>query len=897
MAVFMYSPGVKIYISTQNNGIIDVSGDVTQGTLVRRSDGVSSFTFSLQNPFRKYAGIFTPNDRIIVMMKRISWVRVFTGYLNQVPLVTAWPSTVQMTASCSLKRLQYWFWDPGLPQSQNMIAQAMSSAKNADDGGTAAAVLAVLQNVVGWPATNVHIAGMPQGWSTWAYKIAQQIKADTASADALAQQFYTALGAGGIVGGTTGGGVTATSGALKAGTFAGQVLTAAQTTVATTIYNVVMQMGGTANDAIVAIMTAYQESRLGANAGSDPTAIGIYQQNPAYWGTAAQLANPTTAAQKFVTALLALTNRSSLTDAQQAQAVQKSAYADGSPYAQWQTMATAVVSQLSASGSSSASAIPAAASTQATKTGKATGAQFLGTALALVEAHPGISYEEGNDSPYTTTSPNILDCSSFTQWAYYHTLGSISGMPRTSQAQSSWVTEIGITQALNTPGALLFYGTPGTSSHVEISTGTGSGSVGAHNTRDGVGVTGAGPASSASPLGYTFGGLAPGIDYSATSGASPAYKSVPTNGKALAAGSPAATGGAAASALPSSQLGNGGFQVTPASTQPWYNPADQFDTLFGSSPWLPTFDADAMNIAEILTGPRALMADSPLLPYIKNLFGSCMRSYCSAPNGDLIAWFPDYYGIWGTAAVMQIESIELQDFTVYWSDENLVTHQFAVAAPAQQIDLGSGQVSEISISSSTGDQSIPEDLLFAMTTMGIASIDIPAIMYALFGLDATAASTKTFTDYVYKRFGARPDLEQLPGLVGPQGEFFAALFLFMRSWAYQYDADVPMTFMPELWPGMLLQVPDFSFQAYVTTVTHSFQMGEGGYFSTTANIAAPARIPGSGNESGGQLIGLPVAGGLVSGTNLPNAATGTGTGGVSPQAGAPGRTGTTAGGA
>jgi hypothetical protein len=875
MAVFVYAPGIKVYISTQNNGIIDVSDDLTQGTMVRRSDGVSSFSFSLQNPFRKYSGVFTPNDRIIVMMKRVSWVRTMTGYLNQVPLVTAWPSTVQLTASCSLKRLQYWFWDPGLPASQNMVAQAMASAKNADDGGTAAAVQAVLQNVVGWPASKVHIAGMPQGWSTWAYKIAQEIQADAAHADALAQQFYAALGAGGIVGGVTGGGVTVPSGALKAGTFAGQSLTAAQTSVATLIYNTVVQMGGTANDATVAIMTAYQESRLGANTGSSPSAVGLFQQNPAMgWGTAAQVANNTYATQAFTKVLLGLSNRSTMTNAQQAQAVQRSAFADGAPYAQWQPMATVIVTHLSAAGSSSAANIPSSAASTATKTGKATGAQLLGVALNLVGKY-SIPYQEGGDSAYSAAVPTLLDCSSFAQWAYYHTTGTIGSMPRTSQAQSAWVTVIDAATALNTPGALLFYGSPGSASHVEVSCGTGANSVGAHTTGTYASVTGAGPYSNANPYGFSFGGLAPGIDYSGTPGRSPAYKAVPANGAAMAAGSPGSTG-ASTSALPASQLGNGALQVTPSSTQPWYNPNDPFDALFGSSPWLPTFDADSMNIAEILTGPRALMADSPLLPYVKNLFGSCMRSYCSAPNGDLIAWFPDFYGIWGTAAIMQIESIELQDFTVYWSDENLVTHQFVVAAPAQQINLGSGQVSEISISSSTGDQSIPEDLLFAMTTMGIASIDVPAIMFALFGLDATTAAAKKFTDYVYNRFGARPDLEQLPGLVGPQGEFFAALFLFMRSWAYQYDADVPMTFMPELWPGMIIQVPDFSFQAYVTTVTHSFQMGEGGFFNTTVNIAAPARIPGSGNDSGGQLIGLPVAGGLVSGTNLPNRATGTG---------------------
>lgn len=872
MAVFMYSPGIKCYISTQNNGIIDVSGDLTQGTMVRRSDGVSTFSFALQNPFRKYAGVFTPNDRIIVMMKRISWVRVFTGYLNQVPLVTAWPSTVQMTASCSLKRLQYWFWDPGLPASQFMVAQAMASSKNADDGGTAAAVLAVLQNVVGWPSSKVHIAGMPQGWSTWAYKIAKEVKADAASADALAQQFYATLGAGGIVGGVTGGGITVPSGAVKAGDYAGQQLTASQVQTATLIYNVAMQMGGSVNDAIVGIMAAYQESRLGANTGSDPSAIGIFQQNPADgWGTPAQCANDTHAAQAFFKVLLSITNRSTMSFGQQAQAVQRSAFPHA--YDQWQTMASALVSQLTAAGTSSTAHIPSTAGNQATKAGKATGNQLLGTALALVEQY-SIPYQEGGDSPYTAPVPSLLDCSSFAQWVYYHTLGQINGMPRVSQEQSTWVTVIPVERALNIPGAFLFYGTPGAATHVEISCGTGANSVGAHSSGTFAGVVGAGAYSNANPYGFAFGGLAPNIDYSGTPGTSPAYKSVPTNGAAMAAGSPG-SGSGVATATPSSQLANGGFQVTPASTQPWYNPNDKFDALFGSTPWLPGFDSDAMNIAEILTGPRALMADSPLLPYIKNLFSSCMRSYCSAPNGDLMAWFPDFYGIWGTAAVMKIEPIELQEFTVYWDDENLVTHQYAVAAPAQQIDLGSGQVSSISISGAGGTQSIPQDLLFAMTTMGIASIDIPAIMYALFGLDATNAAARKFTEYVYKRFGARPDLEQMPGLVGPQGEFFAALFLFMRSWAYQYNADVPMTFMPELWPGMLIQVPEFAFQAYVTTVTHSFQMGEGGFFNTTANIAAPARIPGKGNDSGGQLIGLPVAGGLVSGTSLPAPAAGT----------------------
>jgi hypothetical protein len=856
----MYSPGIKVYISTQANGIIDVSEDVTQGQLVRRSDGVSSFTFTLQNPLRKYGGVLTPNDRIIVMMKRISWLRVFTGYLNSVPLVTAWPSSVQLTASCSLKRLQYWFWDPGLAASQNMVAQAMASAKNPDDGGVTAAVLAILQNVVGWPASRVHIAGIPQAWTGWAYKIAKAVQSSAAEADQLAQQFYATLGAGGTVGGITGGGVTVPSGALKAGTFGGQALDATQASMAVLIYNTAMQMGGTTRDAVIGIMTAYGESRLV----NIPTpnafgAYGLFQQRPSQgWGTVAQVTNPQYAARKFYSVELKVGNRGSMDPGQVAVTVQRPGVGP-SYYDQFQPMASQVVSALAGGqGSSSVANVPGLSSVAANgKAGKTGCVQLLGTALGVVEANPAIAYREGGDSPYNVGSPTVLDCSSFVQWVIYHALGSLNNCPRTAAEQSAWCQASGkivsAQEGLNTPGALMFRGGPGASGHVEVSCGTGSSTVGAHHTGTYAGVVTSG-------AGYwTCAGLVPGVDYSAANGTAPFYKSVPT-GSSISSGT--------------DPVSAQGLQTSPASAAPWYNPNDPFDKLFGPNPWFPVFDSEAATESAVFTGPRALLNDQPLLPYLKNLFGSCMRSYCSAPNGDLIAWFPDYYGIWGTAAVMRIEPIELQDFTVYWDDTALVTHQFTIAPPAQQIDLGSGQADGITLPG-TG-QTIPLNVILAMTTTGIASIDIPAIMYALFGLEPTKAQAQKFTDYIYKRFGARPDLQQLPGIIGPQGEFFSALFLFMRSWAYQYNADIPLTFMPELWPGMIMQIPAFGFQAYCTTVTHSFQMGQGGFFSTTVNIAAPARLPGAGNNSGGQLIGLPVAGGLTAGSNLPVPGAGTG---------------------
>jgi cell wall-associated NlpC family hydrolase len=791
---------------------------VTAGNLVRRSSGVSSLSFTLQNARRKYDGVFTPNDRVIVMLKRLAWMRVFSGYLNQVPLVTAWPMAVQLTASCSLKRLQYFFWDPGLPASENMVNTALASATaGSDDGGMASAVTAILENVTGWPAANIHIAGIPSAWVSWAAKLGAVLAKDLQAADAQAQQWYTVLGAQGTIGGQLQGGIVA-SNALPAGTYGGTALNAAQAAMAVLIYNAGASLGATERDQVVAIAVAMAESSLGQDVGPNGSHYGVFQQDPADgWGTVAQITDPTYAATAFYKALMKITNRDSMTIGQEGQAVQKSQVSSGANYQQYAQMATAVVNTLAVAPATS----PAAQGTSQTKTSTASASTFLATALGLVSQHPDIAYQEGGDSAPNVAVPTVLDCSSFVQWVYFHTIGSLGGCPRTSQDQSSWCKASGsivtAEQGLNTPGALMFIGSPGAASHVEISLGNGSQTVGAHQSGTYAGVV-------SYPNQWTCAGLAPGLDYSGSTGASPT-----------------ATGSST------------GVQLSTASAQPWYNPNDPFDTLFGNSPWLGQFSYLDEALAQALTGPRALLADQPLLPYIKNLMDSCMRSFCSGPNGDFTAWFPDYYGLWGTAAIMQVETIELQDFQVWWDDTNLVTHQYTVAPPAvNQLDLDTGTVQNLGP-------------LIATTTSGVATIDIPGIMYALFGLpDVTAAQQQAFTSYIYKRFGARPDFEQLPGVIGPQGEFFSALYLFMQSWAYQYNADIPITFMPELWPGMLIQVPAFGFQAYCTTVTHAWQMGPGGGYSTTVNIAAPARLPGSDGYSGSGLIGLPLAGGLVS---------------------------------
>lgn len=821
---FVYAPGVKAYVATRKHGIIDVSDDLVAGSLTRRSDGVSSFSFSLQNTRRKYDGVFTPNDRISVQMKRLTWVQVFTGYLNQVPLVTAWPRVVHLEASCSLKRLQYWYWDSHAEASQAMVQQALTDAgkeSNVTDGGMTNVILTILKKVVGWPESKAHIAAIPPNWYEVIETLAKQIDAELDDADEVARTLLESLGTASVGrGGATADALTGTYGGFNS---------TEQKRNAALIYSVGVKMGASSRDCIIALMTAMQESGLRNVKGGDRDSAGLFQQRPSQgWGTYEQVTNPEHASRKFFSTLFKIKGRNRMSLSQACQAVQRSAYP--SAYAKHEKAARAMVRDLNNGGGREGSL-------NSRPVGSTSGIALAQLAVNFCETYPNIPYTQR----YGGTQLNILqknpppglDCSSFVQAMYLRAMGALYNIPRVAAAQARWCfnegKRVSVFQALNTPGALLFKGSSVDSiHHVEMSLGDGKNTIGAHyhgaKPHD-VGVNDPLPASY-----WDYGGFMPRVAY--TTGA----------GSAVLGGT-----GTGSTEDP-------GVELTTGAAVPGYDPHDPFDKMFGDNAWLPVRSIENdpnYFMAQALVGPRALLNDQPLLPYLKNLFNSTMRSFCSAPNGDLIAWYPDYYGMWGTAAKMVIESIEVQDFEVTWSDDYMVTHQFVVTAPfgTNLFDPATG----------TTDSSIPDSVLNQMIlfTTGVVTIDFPGVWKALFGMDMSDKEAKDYADWIKNRFGARPDYQQLPGLVGPKAQLFAAIFLFIRQFAYQYNAAVPLTFMPELWPGMLLQIPEFNFQAYVTTVTHNFQFGEGGGFSTSVNVVAPARL----NAKDSKLLGLPLAGG------------------------------------
>lgn len=129
-----------------------------------------------------------------------------------------------------------------------------------------------------------------------------------------------------------------------------------------------LAMGVPARGQIVALATALQESGLRNLTYGDRDSLGLFQQRPSQgWGTAAEILDPVHASTRFFEALEQVSGWQSLTVAQAAQAVQKSAFPDA--YAQWEPLATALQKALEPLLAPAGSATPTPAPSDSAATG------------------------------------------------------------------------------------------------------------------------------------------------------------------------------------------------------------------------------------------------------------------------------------------------------------------------------------------------------------------------------------------------------------------------------------------------------------------------------------------------------------------------------------------------
>ena len=126
----VYNPKCWVYTKNSKGEILDITNYVTGGKVDRLVNQVSKAEIRLRNPNKVFTNpakgvAFHPMDPITIFLERIEGhpVRVFTGFLDTTPYYQMFPGEITIRASCTLKRLQFIFFNPALPYFYSFLRQ------------------------------------------------------------------------------------------------------------------------------------------------------------------------------------------------------------------------------------------------------------------------------------------------------------------------------------------------------------------------------------------------------------------------------------------------------------------------------------------------------------------------------------------------------------------------------------------------------------------------------------------------------------------------------------------------------------------------------------------------------------------------------------------------------
>lgn len=866
MKTFVYAPDVRILIA-RGQKQYDVSRDVVRGTIQRRENSASTLFFTLANN-GSYNGLFNRMDRVVVFLKRVRWQQVFSGYLDTVPYARLYGGEAEFKATCTLKRLMHTWWSPGLTVSQSIYNQTLltraleTDGQDASDSGLGGVLRNLVCQVGKWQPRDVYIQNFPMPfynflqrelnakreasqasviafrklllgnqWNQYApgeyagysnsagqpgpggtgeaYYIAQIVAACDAlglgprTADLTnAQQVTQASETG------TGARDEATQAAFtqlgQASLTQSQLITDSDAAVLG-VACAMVETGGGVTIKNLANRSVPESLRFPHDGeGTDNDSVGIFQQRNQGWGVVSQRMDPRQAATMFFNALPP--DWRNLPPGEAIQQAQRSAfpekYAPAIPLARQKVQAYRQATKGAAStvvGALQATPLGNAI----TAMGSATG-QNPANVVAAAGTSPGTPQDiqaqlgrPGTDSegavmealsqqgkPYVwgTEGPDTFDCSGLVRWSFRAAGIRIEGNTYTMRGSVPKV--LGQPELVAQRGDLLISASGG---HVSIYLG-GNYCVEAYTSGAPVEVR---------PVNW---GLIESVHRAAPNGGpNPlAYRISP-----LIAG-------------PGTPVGTGTYYAGGGAGAQSDEPIAQ--NLFGFF-----FEPDrfANSVSELfLTDHKEFIDAEPLMQMVQAVSRASLRNFASSPTGEFMAYYPDYFGLDGKKAVVQLEDIELKDVKINFSDDNLTTHVYVAGDWQLQ-----GLESNISVTAwleSAGSVTVEHDWLF-QRLQAIAPGDLG-------GVNGQA---------LMKRFGVRPLKVPVAMAGSPALEFLLACQIFMEKWAQQYQTAASFTFLPELFPGMRVILSGHDLQVYVSEVTHTFDWENG--FKTDAVIMAPSR--------------------------------------------------------
>jgi hypothetical protein len=806
----VYAPEVQVFVAT-DNGVLDLSDDIVSGQLRRVVNGVSEFSCVLNNRNRKYIGAMRRMDRIVVFMKRISMpLQVFAGYLDTVPAAGLYATTVSIKASCTLKRLMNTYWDPGLPASSELLRQNLYQAKSQDpknpqpDSGLGAMMANVLFKVGGWSRDQIHIGNIPAGFFNMALQ-AEGADSDIESLNRFLQLLGIQTGAAGVGQSTAppsylGTKVTppanerrGSAGSYtiadlvsicRAAGFVGEsAATAAAIAYATSqgFYKTVKEIGGVTKYGLWQL-DKFDAPSLTVKTALDPLACAKLYYQLTINGTDFKISPQynTGAYQKYMQAAKNAVN-----------GPDTNVVISGNSNTTVTSTGSRVISnpsQAAGFGISTASGND----------------QYLDSQMLSIPNYGSNPSTDLMKSIYGNTEEEVR--ANLTTVNFQgHQIQVHKKVAGAFEAVDKQLTALNLGYQVRMVGTFDWRPKNNGSGTSELSLHSFGIAIDINWDTNGFGDAGVGPSGQHDiPDQWIQVFKSAGFGWGGDWGGDPSSKDY-MHFQYEGGGSYSANGVAT-----NSILGQNAFQ------------SGVFQYLFNGA------DGVAQQAANTLIGDRAPINDQQLLSTIQAISSGSMRNFMSGPDGSFVAFFPDYFGLYGTSATFVLEDIEMLDFRVDASDDNLTTDVF-VAGATNTFSPGGGNIT----------------LTEWYTTEGIVNIrQRNKMLYAL-GVDIE--NDPDFNPAkIYQRFGMRPLKAEFPNVGAHIVERSQALMMFMQKWAQQYSTNVSFTFMPELYPGMRILIKSHQMTVYVEEVVHSFGYDTG--FTTSATISAPSTV-GDRNES------------------------------------------------
>jgi hypothetical protein len=244
-----------------------------------------------------------------------------------------------------------------------------------------------------------------------------------------------------------------------------------------------------------------------------------------------------------------------------------------------------------------------------------------------------------------------------------------------------------------------------------------------------------------------------------------------------------------------------------------------------------------------------------LLETVTDVAKGSLREIASHPNGDFMSWFPDYFNTSGHTPYLRINETELIKCDIDLSDKELATHVYVAGNTYGGLAGERGQVSFLNQIFGEGVVTIENAfLLDSFMSQNSRLTDLKKLKGKK-RAEAIEKATDNINSFL-EQYGPRPHYVAQPTIRHPIMEFFIAYQTFQRKWAEQFQSEVSFTFMPELFPGTIIELPD-KMCFYVGEVTHSFSYGGG--FDTSATLMAPSTI--KGHNMGFALLDKPIRSG------------------------------------